>query len=40
MRVNVYFRTEFYKKIKLKCKAANMNMSEYIRYALLKLWEV
>ncbi len=39
MRINVYFKEKVIEKIKQKAEEKSMNISEYIRYALIRLWE-
>ncbi len=39
MRINISLKKAFFEKLKLKASKKGMGTSEYIRYALLKLWE-
>lgn len=39
MRYTLYFRKEFYEKMKQKANEKSMSISEYVRYAINRLWE-
>ena len=39
MKFNISMPTAFYGKLKEKANEKNMNISEYIRFALTMLWE-
>lgn len=39
MRIALSMKEEFYKKLKQKAKEKNMGISEYVRYALVRLWD-
>lgn len=39
MKFQISMKEEFYKKLKEKAEEKGMSISEYIRYALIKLWE-
>lgn len=39
MKFNISMPIDFYNKLKKKAKDKNMNISEYIRFALTILWE-
>lgn len=38
-RINVSMTAEFYNKLKCEATKSGMGISEYIRYAIKKLWE-
>ena len=39
MRVNIYLGKDFLTDLKLQAKRYEMSVSQYIRYAIKKLWE-
>lgn len=40
MRIGLSMKNEFYERIKQKAKEKGMGISEYIRYAIARLWEL
>lgn len=38
MRFNMYLQKSFHNRLKEMASANNMSVSQYIRYALMKLW--
>lgn len=39
VRFNIYLGREFHEKLKEQAKRYEMSVSQYIRYAIIKLWE-